>query len=598
MNKIKASDFPEKPGVYIFKDETGGIIYIGKAVNLKKRTAVYFNRSSKDMKTQIMSSRIREADYIVTKNEIEAFLLENSLIKEHKPRYNIMLKDDKSYPFIMVGSGVYPGVYVTRNTSDKKASYYGPYMAGDAKKVTEAIYKIFRVRQCGYSFDDKPLKRPCIYYDTGICSAPCVRNISPEKYAGVIKSVKRFLSGSYKKTLKMLEKKMKEYSGKQLYEEAARTRDAAAAVKNIMTEQKAVSSEEKNIDVIESVKDKRNIYYCVLNIRGGRLMAGKISVFKDLPEDEEGLDVFIARYYGRNIYVPENIIIPKADFCARTLKKTVFSDKKTEIIMKENDGLLAMAKENIEERIKQSRMLEAKNYEKACEYEKGAKELKEILGLPRVPGVIEGIDISHMHGENTAGSCVVFRNGAPEKKSYRRYRIKSVKYIDDFESIREIVKRRYLKKIEKKETMPDLILIDGGKGQVNSAKGVLDKLGINVPAAGIAKREEEVFLPWRPDPVEITEKARFILMRVRDEAHRFAIAYQFTVAGKKMTESVFDGLHGIGKKTIQKIYHEFNDPGELIKDINENGERTRFLGRKQKKILLEKFGKNTAGRKK
>ena len=271
MDKNKIQSLPEKPGVYIYKNSSGVIIYIGKAKSLKHRVSSYFTGSKKDIKTNILASQVADLDFIVTKNEIEAFLLENSLIKEHKPRYNILLKDDKSYPYIMVTEGEkYPGVYITRNIRTKtikanspcpplekrvnKTTYYGPYYALEAKRVVQAIYSIFKIRQCTYEFEKKPLKRPCIYYDTGVCSAPCVRFISDEEYMETVKEVKKFLAGAYKSTVNLLEKRMADYAEKKLYEKAAAERDAIAAVREIMAEQKVVDVKERDIDVMADRK--------------------------------------------------------------------------------------------------------------------------------------------------------------------------------------------------------------------------------------------------------------------------------------------------------------------------------------------------------
>ncbi|MBN1115148.1 MAG: excinuclease ABC subunit C, partial [Oligoflexia bacterium] len=432
MDPAKIRNLPEKPGVYLYKDAGGRIIYIGKAKSLKHRVKSYFQKGRKDIKTEKLVPKIKDLDFIVTKTEIEAFLLEASLVKQHKPYYNILLKDDKSFPFIKVTSGKYPGVYLTRVTREKNAVYFGPFFTGDAKKVLKLIYRAFKARQCAYEFDNKPLKRACIYYDTGLCAAPCVRLISDGEYTQSIKEVKNFLNGNYKKMLENLKNEMDSYSEKQLYEKAAEARDAIKAVEGIMIEQKVVGEEDKNLDVVDYAQKGGDYYFCVLSIRSGRLLNKKIDVFSDIPENEGAFELYLSQYYGRAISYPEEVILPgeKTDAAAAA---EIFRDKGIKVILKKRDNLLKMALENIEEKARQHNRFKEQKEKAKEKYGAQIKILQENLNMKKPPLVIDCMDISHHHGENTVASCVVFRNGEPDRNSYRRYKIKTVRKIDDFD---------------------------------------------------------------------------------------------------------------------------------------------------------------------
>lgn len=639
MDKNKIQSLPDKSGVYIYKNSSGTVIYIGKAKSLKHRVSSYFTGLKKDVKTQILSSQVSDMDFIVTKNELEAFLLENSLIKEHNPRYNILLKDDKSYPYIQITEGEkYPGVYITRTlkTSARKDTsafeektknrkrqipptpnasrenraieqsridstktmpypgakgvekYYGPYYALEAKRVVQAIYSIFKIRQCTYEFEKKPLKRPCIYYDTGVCSAPCVRFISEEEYNASVKDVQKFLRGAYKATVSLLESRMNEYSKKHQYEKAAAERDAIAAVKGIMAEQKVVDADERDIDVLDFVSEGGYFYVCVLNVRGGRLINKRMDKSEAAGDAEEQFENYFFQYYSREVYEPDEIIVPEQSV-SDEVAGHVLSGKKSALKFSKAGRLLLMARENINEKIKQEQKQREAEAKREKEYEAAAKQLKEALGLPEKPEYIDCLDISHLHGENTVASAVVFRNGSPDKNLYRRYRIRTVKFIDDFESMREAVKRRYSRMMKEDLPMPGLVLIDGGIGQVNAAKEALDLVGIEVPVAGLAKREELVFLPGKNEGLVLPKEARFALMRARDEAHRFAVSYQFLLANKKMKETVFENIPGIGEKTMREIYRTFKDTQDLVDSVEANDERAGFLNKKQKEQILKKL---------
>jgi excinuclease ABC subunit C len=593
MEKNKVSSLPEKPGVYLFKDSEGKIIYIGKAKSLKNRMKSYFQKGKKDIKTDKLVPKIKDFDFIVTKTEIEAFLLESTLVRQHKPYYNILLKDDKSFPFIKISTGEkYPGIYLTRITRGANAVYYGPYYTDDAKKVLQLIYRAFKARQCTYEFENKKLTRPCIYYDTGVCSAPCVRHISDEAYVQSIKEVKAFLNGNYRKMLENLKKEMDAYSVKKNYEKAAEARDAMKAVEGIMIEQKVVEMEDKNTDVVDYIYRDGSYFFCVLSIRSGRLINKKIDVFSDTAEQEGAFELYLSQYYSRGISYPQEVILPQEKTDA-SLADEIFKGKGIKAVYKKRDNLLKMAVENIEERIKQLDSVKLKREKAKEKYSVQIKDLQDNLNMKKPPLVIDAMDISHHHGENTVASCVVFKDGEPNKKNYRRYKIKTVHKIDDFDSMREVVMRRYGRMLKEDAEFPDLILIDGGIGQVNAAKEALNLVGIeNIEIIGLAKREEQVYKPGKNKPVPLTEQARHLLMRVRDEAHRFALSYQTLLANKKMKETLFDNIDSIGEKTKYEIYKTFADKDDLLAALECNDERAGFLNKKQKEAIIKALKDN------
>src|ERR1035437_4842129 len=594
MDKDKINSLPEKPGVYIYRDSQDTVIYIGKAKVLKNRVKSYFGERKKDLKTEQLADRVADIDFIVTNNELEAFILENTLIKEHKPKYNILLKDDKSYPYIMINiNDKYPGVYTTRNTKDKSILYFGPYFAVDAKKVMNMIYKVFKVRQCTLDLSRKPLNRPCIYYDTGLCTAPCVRFISDGAYSATIQKVKSFLEGEYAPVIKELKKQMQEYSEAKKYEKAAEARDAIKSVEEIMIEQKMVLREEKNTDVVSYIYKNRAYYFGVFNIRRGRLTGKTINIFKDIPENENPLELYLAQYYGRNISIADEVILPENLVDPSILENYIFKGKNIKVIFEKASPLLNLVDENLAEKANSEEKFEEKKTSIKREYLIQMEELKESLGIEYMPECIEGIDISHSSGTEMVGSLVVFKNGEPDKKNYRHYHIKTVGQIDDYASIDEVVERRYSRLKEEGEYFPDLILIDGGIGQVNAAKEALKRVGVDIYVIGLAKQEEQVFRPYENKPVPIKEKGRFLLMRVRDEAHRFANAFRTTLTNKKMRKSVFDDVKGVGDKTKYRIYNEFKDPEELVKSIETADKRTGFLNKKQKDMILKAFKKGS-----
>ncbi|MGD0565720.1 MAG: excinuclease ABC subunit UvrC [Candidatus Goldiibacteriota bacterium] len=589
MDKDKLSSLPEKPGVYIYRDGAGKVIYIGKAKVLKNRVRSYFGEGKKDLKTEQLSSRVADIDFIVTGNELEAFILENNLIKEHKPKYNILLKDDKSYPYIMLSiNDVYPGVYITRDTKDRSKIYFGPYFSADAKKVAALIYRIFKIRQCTLDLSGKPPGRPCIYYDTGLCTAPCVRLIGAGEYMSAALKVKDFLSGEYAPVIALLQGDMERLSAEKKYEKAAEIRDDIKSVGEIMKEQKMVIQGEKNMDVAGYIYRNGAYYFGVFNIRRGRLTGKTINIFREMPLNENPLEIYLSQYYSRNTLMADEVILPSGAVDEEIIQRYVFKGKKITVTFEEPGGkLLGMVEENLREKASSEEKFEKKKMDVKGEYLAQMQALKESLNLEYMPECVEGIDISHSSGDNMVGSLVVFKNGEPDKKNYRHFNIKTVGQIDDYASIDEVVERRYSRLKAEGEYFPDLILIDGGTGQVNAAKEALNRVGVDILLLGLAKEREEVFKPGGGEPVAVSEKGRFLLMRVRDEAHRFANSFRKKLANRDLKESIFDSIKGVGEKTKYRIYNEFKDFEELASAIESGDERASFLGKKQRESVLK-----------
>ncbi len=517
MPRQKFPDIPSQPGCYIFRDSKGRIIYIGKAKVLKKRVSSYFQKNPHDPKTEALLEHISSVDFIVTDNETEALLLENNLIKKHKPRYNIDLKDSKRYAFIQLTDEPYPRLVIARKRG-RKGRFYGPFVsATERNHVTDLLIRSFKIRTCR-----KMPKRPCIRYHLGLCRAPCVGRITEQEYNDQIEKIKKVLGGKRGKLISGLKEEMKAASASQRYEKAAQLRDEIVALESLSEQQKVERGKRFDEDIINYMEKDGTIYLNLFNIYKGTLLNRQEFTF-DYREDF--LDEFIKRFYAEN-RIPNEIIIPRkidsgiAGYLSR-LKK----GKVRIIIPKkgERKKLLSLVKKNIEISL----------FGDTSKLE----ELKKVLKLTQLPRVIECFDISHLGGTSAVGSMVQFRSARPDKSNYRRFRLRMPEKIDDFAAIAEVVRRRYSRLKDEKSEMPDLIIIDGGKGQLSAASNELRKLGLVIPAISIAKRLEEIFFPGSRFPLRLSkkEKALRLIQEIRDEAHRFAIAYNRLLRKKSMT---------------------------------------------------------------
>ena len=507
---------PKNPGCYIFKNKNDKAIYVGKAKNLKKRLNSYQYKKDLDLKTRAMLSNAKKIDFIVTDNEVESLILENTLIKKYQPKYNIRLKDAKSHTYLLLTDEEYPRLIINRDKKGK-GKLFGPFVnAQERNYLLHFIRKTFMIRTC-----KKMPKKPCLRYHIKLCNAPCIGNISKEEYNRKIIKVKMMLSGKTYELLKKLEQEMKKYSDKKMFEQAIFTRDEINAVKYLNEQQKMQREKRYNEDIINyEIKDDK-VYLMLFNIFKGTLSNKEEFVFD---YNQDFFEEFIIQYYSEKP-IPKELIIPQkvAESVKQFLCETKQSSVKITIPEKgEKKKLLRLVLKNIE-------IMFFADIDKV-------KTLKTRLHLNQDPFVIECFDISHLSGTSTVGSMVQFRNGKPDKSNYRRFRIRTVEGIDDTAAIAEVVKRRYNRLKKEEKELPDLIIIDGGCGQLNYALKELEKLNVKIPIISIAKKYEEIYIPGYIQSLRLEkkDKALHFIQEIRDEAHRFAIKYNRLLRKKEM----------------------------------------------------------------
>ena len=552
---------PEKPGVYLMHDASGKVIYVGKAVVLKNRVRSYFrNLASHTPKVKAMVAKIAEIETIVTSSEVEALILECNLIKKYRPRYNISLKDDKTYPYLKVTlQEDFPRLYVTRRHMRDGARYYGPYAdAGAMHATVKLLRSMFPLRTCRKMNVD----RPCLNYHIKRCLAPCAGYISKADYHKMIKSVCMVLDGRTTELERDLKQQMQEAADNYAFEEAARLRDQLQAVARLNEAQKAVTNNGGDMDIFGLGQDMTGLCVQLFFVRKGKLI-GRDNFFMpdggDTPQ--EVMTAFVKQYYNEATFIPKEVVLPylpEAD--EKQLIETWLADKaqrRVELLLPQRGvkkDLLKLANENavklLNERLRKG-SLSLKNDLQAAE------ELQQALGLEHPLERMDCFDISHTQGSETVASMVVFRNGTSSKKDYRRYKIVSAEgKPDDFKSMQEVVYRRY----RDYEDLPSLVVIDGGKGQLSSALEVIRGLGLDdLPVVGLAKREEEIFKPHQSESIMLDREgaALHLIQRIRDEAHRFAITYHRKLRGKRNLVSVLDHVEGIGSKRRQELWKAF-----------------------------------------
>ena len=550
--KKRAEQFPPLPGVYLMKKKEGRLLYVGKAKSLKNRVGSYFKAksSSISLKTKFLLKQIEALDYILTKNEEEAFLLEASLIKKQRPKYNIRLKDDKSYPYIRLNKKEdFPRFYFERRISSKAGIYFGPYtQGGTARSLLDFLNQSFGLRDCRDS-DFKSRKKPCISYDTGSCPAPCVKKISQIEYKKNVQKALKFLKGESKNTAKRLESQIKALSNKLLFEEAGRLLRQLQALKLIEEGQSALQNNSKDRDVAVLKTEREGALIEILHFRKGRWIGNRRQFFSPpLSEDKDLFASFLNQYYAENL-IPEELLLkpPLKAKEAKTLEKVLSLRKNSPChilfhFSKEDQSLIEIAEKNAENHFKSEGALEENKKAQL-------KEIQSRLNLPKFPFRIECYDISHWSGKQAVGARAVFSLGLPDKKEYRSYHIKKAKEGDDCSALREVLLRRFRRKEDEK---PQLILIDGGRGQLNAALQLLKELKISLPLAALAKDKiksktfakkikssgERFFLPGRKNPLSANAKAFAPLLRIRDEAHRFALKLHRKTRNKEKLNSI------------------------------------------------------------
>jgi len=545
------NDLPLVPGVYLMKDSGDHIIYIGKAKSLKKRVKSYF-RKDLDPKTRVLMNHFHHLEYMVTDTEKEALILESNLIKKHMPRYNIRLKDDKRYPYIKVTNEKFPRVLITRRVLDDGSYYYGPFTEAFAlRKLIKFLKGLFKVRDC------KNMDGPCLNYQIDLCNAPCDKKITEKEYKKLVDNISFFFEGKYDKILKTLKIEMQEAAKKQEYEKAAILRDQLNSVEAVLEKQKMEFTRNLEQDVIASASDNELACVVVFSVREGKII-GKddflMSGAENTSEDKI-ISAFLKQYYTGPRHVPAKIIIPKEVEDKKLLEELLEEKRKAPVTIE-------VPIEGVEYRL--VRMV-SKNASIILNHQKEVKgaliDLKKYLGIPKIPKRIEAFDISNISGQMAVGSMVVFENGKPQKSSYRKYKIQT-SGPDDYAMMREMLERRYSKLKDYKRPIPDLVLVDGGKGQLNIAIDVFKTYNIeDIPVIGLAKEFEHVFIPQTPSPLILPHNsdALLLLQRIRDEAHRFAINYHKTLRSKEFSKSVLDDIPGVGNKRKIKLLKYFNN---------------------------------------
>lgn len=551
---------PDKPGVYLMKNEDGRIIYVGKAINLKNRVRSYFQSSrNHSPKVRAMVEKIATFEYIITTSEIEALILECNLIKRHRPRYNISLKDDKTYPYIKVTlAEPYPRVHITRRVMKDGGRYFGPYTnAGAVHETLRLLKKLFPIRSCRRM--DSP--RPCLEYHIKRCLAPCTGKVSSEQYHQMIEDICLFLEGRSDQVARSLEKKMTEAAEEFRFEQAARLRDQLVAVKKVQEKQNIVTGSGDQ-DVIGMARVPNNVCMQVFFIRSGKMVGRDHYLLRGSESEEDNaiLTAFVKQYYARAAFVPREVLLPFAPEEQELLTEWLSEKKESKVMLHvpqrgTKKDIVTMACDNARLVLDEE---EKKRLPNEAEDEDVVEELRRYLGLVKPPYRMECFDISHTQGTETVASMVVFEGGRAKKSDYRKFRLRTVEgKPDDFRSMEEVVLRRYRGLVE---PLPDLIIIDGGKGQLSSALKIIRGVGLtDVPVVGLAKQFEYIFREGESDPVILPRhsKALYLVQQIRDEAHRFAITYHRKLRAKRNLASVLDHIVGIGPKRRQSLWKTF-----------------------------------------
>ncbi len=564
--KTKLQNLPTKPGVYLMKDIRGKIIYVGKAKSLRNRVRSYFQDSpSFAPKTSTMVSKVSDIDILVTDSEMEALILEANLIKEHRPRYNVNLRDDKRYPYLKVTDEPFPRVLVVRRVKKDKAKYFGPFTNVKAMRHTlKILRRVFAIRSCNWTLPSTRKVRLCLDYHIKRCPGPCQGKVSVEEYGETIKNVLLFLSGKNSLLREHLKQKMNQHSAREKYEQAASIRDQINALESVMERQKVAGLDQADRDIIALAREAKDLSVVALQIREGILIGRQtfhLTASKQSTE-QEVLSAFLRQYYMHSAVIPPEVILPGPVGDQTIIEKwlCVRRGAKVEIIIPQRGDkarLLKMALYNARLSLNEIRLQRSAA---KSEVPTAVRSLQKDLCLSVAPRSIAAFDISNLGSSAAVGSLVFFLDGRPRKTKYRRFKIKTVKGQDDFAMMGEVVARHFGRLTEEKRPYPDLVLIDGGKGQLSAAEGALSRLGIkDQNAVALAKRLDEVFLSGRYESLMIPKGSASLrlLQRIRDEAHRFAISYHRLLREKTMTESELDRIPGVGPVRKELLLKRF-----------------------------------------
>lgn len=573
MDEEKLKDLPDQPGVYLMKNEEGKVIYVGKAVSLRRRVRSYFQKQDHPPKVQALVERIRDVEYIVTDSELEALILECNLIKEYSPWYNIQLRDDKSYPYIKVTTQErFPRIYSTRRPPRDGSRLYGPFADAQAVNSTLSfLKKHFPLRTCRKKLDGERRDRPCLNYHIKRCLAPCAGKVSEEDYQKIVEAACKVLEGKDEEVMADLERQMKEAAAKLDFEQAAILRDRIADLKAVTEKQKVEAADDIDRDVVGmACKDD----LCCLQVflfRGGKLIGRQhflVPLEKQLAEThEEILAAFLKQYYSKTHTFPKEILLParvdEEELLARWLEE--LGGRKVYLRLPqrgEKKKLLDLANRNAEYALNEA-ILQRQRDEEGPRL--ALQQLAEVLGLDEPPARIEAYDISNLQGTDPVAAMVVFENGLPAKEEYRRFKMKS-QGPNDYAMMAEVITRRFKRGLLEQEEgggkfarFPDLVLIDGGAGQLNAALEAMRKLGVQLPAVGLAEREEELYQEGKKEPLALPDESQALqlLRRIRDEAHRFAVTFHRSLRQKRTAGSILDEIEGVGPARRKALIRHF-----------------------------------------
>jgi excinuclease ABC subunit C len=588
FERPKPSEIPDQPGAYLFRDKHGKVVYVGKAKSLRSRVPSYFGVGLHP-RTQAMVDNARSVEWILTESEVAALMLEFSLIKRHRPRFNVKLVDDKSYPYLAITrSDEWPRARVMRGAKRKGNEYFGPYAHTYAiRKTLDQLLRTFPVRTCTDSFFDRQRAqgRPCLLYHIEKCSGPCIDAVTPEDYQQMVDGLAAFLRGDTDDVLADLELKMWEASERQEFELAARHRDRIDDVRRAMLRQEVVTERPEDFDLIAFHGDELEAAFQILHVRRGRLV-GRLGTVVDRVEEltEAGLmGRVIRQLYGEDD-PPRQVLVEIEPAEKDLLQEWLGQRRGTKVSLRvptrgAKRRLMETTRTNAAEAFARHRLKRSQDHNARA---KALRSLQEVLDLPEPPLRIEAFDISTLQGTNTVSSMVVLEDGIPKRSDYRRFKMRTLQGQDDFAAMEETIRRRfraYLAERDRPATEqgrfsypPSLVLVDGGAGQLGRAVKVLDELSLDIPAIGLAKRMEEVYLPGNPEPLRIPRDAEalYLLQQVRDEAHRFAITYHRQLRSKSMVDSVLDEVPGIGPKRKKDLLKRFGS----LKKLREAGADT------------------------
>jgi len=581
--ETKLALLPEQPGVYLWKDKNGTIIYIGKALNLKHRIKNYLNPAGKDLKTEHLIKNIADLDYIITNSEADAFILEATLVKRYRPKYNIMLKDDKRYPFVKITvNEPFPRIFITRELLKDNAKYFGPYTeVRYLRNTLRDLEWIFPLRSCNRNIPKIKYKQPCMNFQLGKCPAPCIGNISQKDYAKTVNQLLRFFNGRYTELLDELRTEMQNASAELRFEEAGKFRDRIIAIERIQKRQSVFNVEGGNIDIIGFYREEKRAVCVILKMKNGAIIHQENYPLTNLDYEEPDsiLASFLQLYYADREEMPEEVLLP---FAPKDMNKlNSWLGNKLQIPQRgEKTKLIAMAKTNAFNIVEESKLAHLR---KANRTIFPVQELKEALKLPKLPRKIVCMDISTIQGSDTVSSAVFFENGKSKKKYYRHFIIRSIETQNDYAAMQETM-ARFLTETQKEPQMkPDLIVIDGGKGQLSASEQILRASGNNdISIIALAKRAEEVFVPGNEQSIILprSSSALRLLINIRDEAHRFAISLHRKRRSSRTLESELESISGIGEKNKFLLLKELGTVENIANANRETLSKIKGIGPK------------------